>query len=123
MMYPDLEIARNRIAELHHQAQRDALAIAIRRARRARGDQSGPAMPARLARGTLCVEVTNGPERRYVTVEGPARVERPAKAHDLTALDEKYSRTDTADWAEADYAGEAAIVITPARWIALSYWD
>ena len=77
----------------------------------------------RSRRGTLCVEVTNGPERRYVTVEGPARVERPAIAHDLTALDEKYSRTDTADWAEADYAGEAAIVITPARWIAWSYWD
>jgi len=26
-------------------------------------------------------------------------------------------------WAEADYAGEAAIVITPARWIAWSDWD
>ena len=46
-----------------------------------------------------------------------------ASAHDLTALDEKYSRTDTADWAEGDYAGEAVIVITPARWIAWSYWD
>jgi hypothetical protein len=68
----------------------------------------------RSRRGTLCVEVTNGPERRYVTVEGPARVERPAIAHDLAALDEKYSRTDTAGWAGADYAGEAAIVITPA---------
>jgi hypothetical protein len=51
-MYPyrHPEIARHRIAELHHQAQRDALAIALRRARRARSDRSGPAMPARLAR-------------------------------------------------------------------------
>lgn len=76
----------------------------------------------RSRRGTLCVEVTNGPERRYVTVEGPACVERPATAHDLTALDEKYSRTDTADWTESDYAGEATIVITLARWIAWSDW-
>jgi hypothetical protein len=60
---------------------------------------------------------------RYVTVEGPARVERPAIAHDLTALDEKYSRSDTADWTGADYAAEAVIVITPARWIAWSHWD
>jgi len=49
-MYPDLEIARNRIAELHDQAQRADLAIAIGRSRRARRDRSGPAMPARLAR-------------------------------------------------------------------------
>ena len=49
-MYPDLEIARNRIAELHDQAQRADLAIAIGRARRARSARSGPAMPARPAR-------------------------------------------------------------------------
>ena len=77
----------------------------------------------RGGRGTLCVAVTSGPERRYVTVEGPARVQRPATAHDLAALDEKYSRTDTAGWAGADYAAEAVIVITPARWIAWSDWD
>jgi hypothetical protein len=77
----------------------------------------------RSRRGTLCVAVANGPERRYMTVEGPARVERPANARDLAALDEKYSRADTAGWAEANYAGEAAVVITPARWIAWSDWD
>jgi len=48
-MYPYPEIPRARIAELHHQADRDALAIAIRRARRARTDQSGPAVSARPA--------------------------------------------------------------------------
>jgi hypothetical protein len=37
MMYPDLEIARDRIAELHHLAERADLALAIRRARRAHG--------------------------------------------------------------------------------------
>jgi len=52
-MYPDLEMARNRIAELHDLAERADLAIAIGRARRARRDRSGPAMPARLARAAL----------------------------------------------------------------------
>jgi hypothetical protein len=50
MMYPDLEIARNRIAELHDQARRADLALAFGRARRARSHRSGPATPARLAR-------------------------------------------------------------------------
>jgi hypothetical protein len=36
-MYPYPEIPKARIAELLQQAERDALAIAIRRARRARG--------------------------------------------------------------------------------------
>jgi hypothetical protein len=49
-MYPDLDIARNRIAELHHLAERADLAIALRRARRARQDRSGPAIPGRPAR-------------------------------------------------------------------------
>jgi len=53
MMYPyrhpELEIARNRIADLHRQAERDALALAIGRARRARRDRSRHAMPARPA--------------------------------------------------------------------------
>ena len=51
-MYPYYypEIARNRIAELHQQAERDALAIAVRRARRALSDRSRPSRPARLAR-------------------------------------------------------------------------
>jgi len=40
-MYPYPDIPRARIAELHEQAERDALAIAIRRARRAREDRSG----------------------------------------------------------------------------------
>jgi len=48
-MYPDLEMARNRIAELHHLAERADLAIAIGRARRAGQDRSKPAVPARLA--------------------------------------------------------------------------
>ncbi len=77
----------------------------------------------RSGRATLCVEVTNGTERRYVTVEGPVRVERPATAQDVTALDEQYSRSDTAAWTDSDFATEAMIVLQPARWIAWSDWD
>lgn len=77
----------------------------------------------RSARGTLCVEVTDGSERRYVTVEGAVRVERPARPDDVTALDQQYSRTDTADWTESDYANEAMLVMRPTRWIAWSDWD
>ena len=49
MMYPALELARNRIAELHHLAERADLAIAIGRARRALSDRAGNTMPARPA--------------------------------------------------------------------------
>jgi len=70
-MYPDLEMARNRIAELHDMAERADLAIAIGRARRARQDRSGPAMPARLARAT----------RRMLAPDraGPAAGQPPAR--------------------------------------------
>jgi hypothetical protein len=51
MMYPDLDIARDRIAELHHLAERADLAIAIRQARHARQDRAGHATPGRPARG------------------------------------------------------------------------
>jgi hypothetical protein len=46
MEYRHPEIARNRITELHHEAERDALAIAIRRAGRAHGDRAGPSSAA-----------------------------------------------------------------------------
>jgi hypothetical protein len=49
-MYPDLELARTRIAELHHQALLDTVAIAMGRARRANGDRSRPAVPGPPAR-------------------------------------------------------------------------
>ena len=47
-MYPisSYEQAKARVAERHHRAQRDALARAARRARRARPHQSGHPVPA-----------------------------------------------------------------------------
>jgi hypothetical protein len=58
-----------------------------------------------------------------VSVEGPVRVERPARPTDVTALDAQYGRDDTVQWTEADYAGEAMLVLQPARWIAWLDWD
>ena len=71
-MYPyrHPEIARHRIAELHHQAERDSVAIALRRARRARRDRSEPAMPVRLARAA----------RRMLALDRTRASRRPASA-------------------------------------------
>ncbi len=68
--YRHPEIARNQIAELHHQAQRADLALAIRRARRARSDRPGPAMPARLARAA----------RRMLALDRRRASRRPASS-------------------------------------------
>jgi hypothetical protein len=67
--YRHPEIARHRIAELHHQALLDTVAIAVRRARR---DRSGPALPARLAsaaRRMLALDRTH-PGRRAASSAG-----------------------------------------------------
>ena len=69
-MYPDLEMARNRIAELHDLAERADLAIAMRRARRANGDRSGPALRVRLARAA----------RRMLALDRTRAGRRPASA-------------------------------------------
>jgi hypothetical protein len=59
-MHPALhyDLMQARLADLHHQAQRDALAHAARRARRARKQQSGrpvPRLPAVAARRVLTI--------------------------------------------------------------------
>jgi hypothetical protein len=73
-MYPyrHPEIARNRIAELHHLAERADLAIALRRGRRARSDRSGHARPASLARAArrLLVPDRTRPSRRPASSAG-----------------------------------------------------
>jgi len=75
MEYRHPEIARNRIAELHQQAERDALAIAIRRARRARGDRPGPSgAAARIIRGLAAAIARAGAAvRQALGVIWPAR--------------------------------------------------
>jgi hypothetical protein len=78
----------------------------------------------RTGQGTLCVEVTEGSTRKYVSVSGPATVHRPPEAADLQALDEKYSRDDFADGVEDEFFASAVmIVVDPQRWIAWADWD
>ena len=45
-------------------------------------------------RATLCVEMTlDGTDRRYVTAEGPVRVEEPVLLEDVLALAERLADT------------------------------
>jgi hypothetical protein len=67
MEYRHPEIVRNRITELHGQAERDALAIAIRRASRARGDPAGPSSAAaRIIRSLATAIARAGAAARQV---------------------------------------------------------
>ena len=78
----------------------------------------------RSGHGTLCVEVTEGSTRSYVSLSGPATVQRPPEAADLRALDERYSREDYAEgWDDASFAAAAMIIISIERWIAWTDWD
>ena len=63
--------------------------------------------------GSLCVQVTEGNVRSYVSVSGPATVHRPPEVADLRALDQKYDRDDFADGGDRQSsASEVMIVIT-----------
>ena len=73
---------------------------------------------------TLCVEVTEGSTRSYVSVSGPGTVQRPPGEADLRALDQRYARNDFAEgWDEESFAAAVMITISIERWIAWSDWD
>jgi hypothetical protein len=73
---------------------------------------------------TLCVEVTEGGMRSYVSVSGKVSVRRPPEAADLHALDTKYSRDDYAEgWDDEASATAVMIKISPQRCIAWTDWD
>ncbi len=79
---------------------------------------------ARTGQATLCVEITEGPVRSYVSVSGPVTADRPPPVADLVALDEKYGRADFASgWPESDFAAALILVLRPDRWIAWADWD
>jgi len=79
---------------------------------------------AQRRHGTLCVEVTEGSTRSYVSVSGPATVQRPPEAADLRALDQRYSRNDfTEGWDDESFAAAVMLVIYIERWIAWIDWD
>ena len=79
---------------------------------------------ARTGQATLCVEVTEGPVRSFVSVSGSVVVRRPPLMEDLVAFDRRYSRTDFASgWDEAAFAAAAMLSLQPQRWIAWADWD
>jgi hypothetical protein len=79
---------------------------------------------ARTGQATLCVEVTEGPVRSFVSVSGPVTARRPPHATDLLALDERYGRTDfSSGWDEAALAAALILLLRPNRWIAWADWD
>ena len=78
----------------------------------------------RTGQGTLCVEVTEGNTRSYVSVSGSTAVHRPPEAADLLELDKKYSRHDFAEgWDDESFASAVMIVVDTQRWIAWADWD
>jgi hypothetical protein len=78
----------------------------------------------RTGQATLCVEVTQGPVRSFVSVSGPVAIRRPPPVADLVALDERYSRTDfSSGWDEAGLAAAVLLVLHAKRWIAWADWD
>ena len=78
----------------------------------------------RTGQATLCVEVTDGPVRSFVTVCGAVTLRQPPAHEDLIALDQKYGRDDFASgWDEAAFADAVIMILRPDRWIAWSDWD
>ena len=78
----------------------------------------------RTGHGTLCVQVTEGSRRSYVSLAGPVTVQRPPDMGRLRALDEKYRRDDFAEGWEGDSLSSAVmVVLSPQRWIAWADWD
>jgi hypothetical protein len=75
-------------------------------------------------RATLCVEmVIDGFDRRFVTAEGPVRVEQPVTLEDVLALAERYGG-HYADFPNTDSFDEGVIlVLQTERWIAWSDAD
>ena len=75
-------------------------------------------------RATLCVEmVIDGSDRRFVTAEGPVRVEQPVTLEDVLALAERYGG-HYADFPNTDSFDEGVIlVLQTERWIAWSDAD
>jgi F420H(2)-dependent biliverdin reductase len=75
-------------------------------------------------RATLCVEMTlDGADRRYVTAEGPVRVEQPVVLEDLVALAERYGDPEPASPDLDEYDDDLILVIEPEQWIAWSDAD
>jgi hypothetical protein len=76
---------------------------------------------ARTGQATLCVDVSEGPVRSYVSVSGPVELRRPPALADLAALNAKYGRAD--HLSPGELAGAVMLVLQADRWIAWTDWD
>ena len=75
-------------------------------------------------RATLCVEMTlDGTDRRFVTVEGPVRVEQPVPLAHVLALAERYGDHYAAYPNLDSYHDDVILVLAAERWIAWSDAD
>ena len=75
-------------------------------------------------RATLCVETTlDGTDRRYVTGEGPVRIEQPVLLEDVLALAERYGGHYAAYLNLDSYSEDVILVLEVQRWIAWSDAD
>ena len=77
----------------------------------------------RTGRATVCVETTDGPERRYVTVEGSVRTEELATREEIVAFNERYDRPDPDDVDMRQFVDSVIVVLRPDRWISRSDLD
>ena len=77
----------------------------------------------RTGRATVCVETTDGPDRRYVTVEGPVRTEELATREEIVAFNERYDRPDPDDVDMRQFVDSVIVVLRPDRWISRSDLD
>jgi hypothetical protein len=70
----------------------------------------------RTGRGALCVATSVDGQRRYVTAEGPVRIEDGIEQADLEALDRRYGR-DPGSADDDAYADTVTLVLRPERWL------
>ena len=74
----------------------------------------------RTGRATLCIPSSQSGDLRYVTAEGPIRVE-PCRSEDRRRLWAHYTDAATAAaMAAADLSGLCLLILTPQRWTATS---
>jgi hypothetical protein len=76
---------------------------------------------AASGQATLCVDLTEGPVRSYVSVSGPVSLRHTFPTPDLSGLDAKYGRSDYA--AGFDFPDAVLLVLRVERWIAWVDWD
>ena len=77
----------------------------------------------RTGRATVCVETTDGPDRRYVTVEGPSGRTISRRGRRSWRFNHRYERPDPDDVDMRQFVDSVIVVLRPDRWISRSDLD